>query len=195
MGRENSKRTDSAIIKAFFERDAHAISYVSSGYEQYLYKIAHNILAGEEDVKECINDTYLKLWNSIPPNRPENFKAYIAKLIRNIAINRYKEKSRDKRIPSELTCSLDEMAECLPDISDVEKEYDGLRLRQAISGFVGSLPKRQKYIFVCRYYCGDPIDTIAESLNISGSMVFHELSDIRKKLKDKLIKEGLWYEG
>lgn len=168
---------------------------MTSEYGKYLFKIAFNILGNDEDSAECVNDTYLKLWNSIPPDKPKNFKAYIAKIVRNIALDKYKERTREKRIPSEYTTSLDELAECLPGENDTECAYGERLLKNAIDGFVCSLSKRQQYLFICRYFYGDSIGDIAKSVNISESMVFHELSDIRKKLKEKLIQEGLWYEN
>ena len=189
------KANDRSIINAFLRREETAIAMVTSQYGKYLHTIAFNILANDEDSAECVNDTYLKLWENIPPDNPKNFKAYISKIVRNLALNRYKEQVRQKRIPSEYTTSLDELAECIPGESSVEKEYNEIILKKSIENFIGTLSKRQKFMFVCRYYCGDSIDDIAKSLNISGSMVFHELSDIRKKLKNKLMKEDLWYEN
>ena len=195
MSKDTSKKSDSSIIADLFSRDESIISCISDEYGRYLYKIAYNVLADDEDSEECVNDTYLKIWNSIPPDKPKNFKAYIAKIVRNIALNKYKEKSRNKRIPSECTLCLDEIEECIPDVSNVDKEYNDRRLKETIDIFVCALSNRQRYIFICRYYCKDSVEAIAKSLNISGSMVFHELSDIRKKLKNKLIEEDLWYEN
>lgn len=193
MGIKQIIKTDADIIDAFFRREEAAVSAVTSEYGKYLFKIAFNILGNDEDSAECVNDAYLKLWNSIPPDKPKNFKAYIAKIARNIALDKYKERARGKRIPSEYTMSLDELAECLPGENDTERAYGERLLKNAVDSFVCSLSKRQKYLFICRYFYGDSIDDIAKSVNISGSMVFHELSDIRKKLKEKLIKEDLWY--
>lgn len=190
-----TNRPDDFIIECFFSKDKNALSYVSTKYGSYLQKIAYNILADSLDAEECVNDTYMKIWNSIPPDKPKCFQAYIARIARNTALNKYKERSRSKRIPSECTVALEEIADFIPDFSDVEKENEARRLKQTIDAFVRALSKRQRYIFICRYYCTDSIEDIAKSLCISGSMVFHELSDIRKKLKNKLIKEELWYEN
>lgn len=191
----NNLFSDEQIIELFFARDEEAIKNVDVKYGNYLYTIAVNILTDCEDCEECKNDTYLALWNNIPPNRPRNFKAYIAKIIRNISINRYKEKMRQKRIPSEYTASLEELAECIPDEHDVESTYDAKHLQQVVNSFVQSLSHRKRYIFICRYFCGDPVDVIAGSLKISGSMVFYELSHIRKQLKIVLEKEGFGNEN
>ncbi len=186
--------SDARIIDLFFARDEAAITSVDAKYGNYLHTIAANILSDDEDCEECKSDAYLALWNSIPPDRPGNFKAYVAKIIRNISINRYNEKNRQKRIPSEYTVSLEELAECIPDKNDTETAYETKRLQQVINSFVQSLSHRKRYIFICRYYCGDSIDFIADSLKISGSMVFYELAKIRKQLKKTLVQEELWNE-
>ena len=184
--------SDERIVELFFLRDETAITSVDAKYGSYLHTISGNILSDSNDCEECKNDAYMALWNSIPPERPSNFKAYVAKLIRNISINKYKEKSRQKRIPSEYTLSLEELAECIPDQNTTETAYDSIRFQQVMNGFVSSLPHRKRYIFICRYYCGDPIATIAGSLKISESMIFYELSKIRKQLKKLLEQEELW---
>lgn len=192
--KQEEKIRDQRIIEAFLQRDEDALRLVSEKYDAYLHTIAYHILADDEDCAECKNDAYLKLWNSIPPEQPKNFKAYLAKIIRNIAIDRYRARSRERRIPPERLESLAELEDCIPADFSVEKELDDRILKEAVRDFVESLSKRKKYIFVCRYYCNDSIKDIAGALNISGSMVFHELADIRKKLKEKLIQEDLWHE-
>lgn len=192
MAVNNKLLSDEQIVELFFAREEAAIKNVDVKYGKYLHTIAANVLSDCEDCEECKNDTYLALWNNIPPDRPGNFKAYAAKIIRNISINRYKEKVRQKRIPSEYTVSLEELAECVPDKNDVESVYDAKRLQQVINSFTLSLSHRKRYIFICRYFCGDPIHIIASSLKISGSMVFYELSHIRKQLKIILEEEGIW---
>lgn len=191
----NNLFSNEQIIELFFARDEEAIKNVDVKYGNYLHTIAVNILTDCEDCEECKNDTYLALWNNIPPDRPRNFKAYVAKIIRNISINRYKEKMRQKRVPSEYTASLEELAECIPDEHNVESTYDAKHLQQVVNSFVQSLSHRKRYIFICRYFCGDPVDVIAGSLKISGSMVFYELSHIRKQLKIVLEKEGFGNEN
>lgn len=191
----NKLFSDEQIIDLFFARDEEAIKNVDVKYGNYLHTIAVNILTDCEDCEECKNDTYLALWNNIPPDRPRNFKAYVAKIVRNISINRYKEKMRLKRVPSEYAVSLEELAECIPDKNDVESIYDAKHLQQVVNSFALSLSHRKRYIFFCRYFCGDPVDVIAGSLQISGSMVFYELSHIRKQLKKVLEQEGFGNEN
>ena len=192
MTRKTNRHADDQIINAFFRRDEKAIKEVATVYGPYLFKIAFNILGSSDDSE---NDVYLRLWNSIPPDRPDNFKAYIARIARNTALDKQRERSAKKRIPSEYITSLEELAECIPEENDRDSEYEAKLLKEAIGGFVRSLSKRQQYVFVCRYFYGDPVDDIARGLKISGSLVYHELSVIRSKLKEKLIKEALWNEN
>ena len=195
MTRKTNRHADDQIINAFFRRDEKAIKEVATVYGTYLFKIAFNILGSSDDSDECVNDVYLRLWNSIPPDRPDNFKAYIAKIARNTALDKQRERSAKKRIPSEYITSLEELDECIPEENDRDSECEAKLLKEAIDGFVRSLSKRQQYMFVCRYFYGDPVDDIARGLKISGSLVYHELSVIRSKLKEKLIKEALWNEN
>ena len=189
------KKQDEDIISALFCRDEKALSLLSARYGRYLHKIAFSVLSNEQDAAECVNDAYLKIWRSVPPDRPENLKAYASTVTRNIAVNRYKERTREKRIPQGMISDISEIEEFLPDSFSVEGEYENSLLQKALSSFVGSLSKRNKYIFICRYYCADPVKTIADTLGISVSEVYRELSEMRKKLKTNLIKEGLWSEN
>lgn len=194
MGIKTGVISDKIIVGMYLSRDENAISMTSLKYGNYLHTIAFNILADEEDCEECKSDTYLSVWNHIPPDKPSNFQAYLAKIIRNLSINRYKEKNRQKRIPSEYTISLDELTACIPSNVTVESEYENKQLQNFINQFVRALPRRKKYIFICRYYCGDSVADIARSLNISTSLVFYELAAIRKQLKNELEQEELWNE-
>lgn len=194
MAKDKNAATDKEIVEAFLKRDESALSLTEAVYGSYIYKIAYNVLGTDEDTKECVNDTYLKLWQSIPPDRPENFKAYISKVVRNTALDRAKLLSRDKRIPAEKTVYLSEIEEFVPDSFGVEAEFEARLLKKAVDSFIRSLSKRNKYIFICRYYCSDSVSDIANALGVGTTTVYRELNEIRKKLRDKLVKEGLWNE-
>ena len=194
MKNKSNGVSDGDIVRALLGRDENALALLSDKYGAYLFTIAKNVLSDERDAAECVNDAYLKVWQSVPPDRPDNLKAYVSKIARNIAINRYKERTRGRRIPSEITAAISELEDCIPDAFSVEEDYENKLLKKALSSFLSSLSKRNKYIFICRYYCADPVKTVADALGISVSEVYRELSEIRKKLKAKLIKEGLWNE-
>lgn len=181
--------SDKRIIRSFWNRDQDAILLVTQKYARYLHRIAYNILGSDEDCEECVNDTYLKVWNSIPPERPENFKAYLAKIIRNTALDKCREESREKRIAAEKMMSLSELEECIPDVFATDEEFKNKFLKSIIDEFVRSLPKREKYVFVCRFYCNDTVEAIASSLKLSPSMIYHEIAEIKRKLKEKITSE------
>ena len=195
MADKKDSATDKMIVDAFLQRDERALSLTEKRYGSYLRKIALNVLDNEEDAKECVNDTYMRLWQSIPPDEPKDLKAYISKIVRNIAIDRAKMTSADRRIPAEQTVLMSEIEEFVPDSFGVEEELEGRLLKKAVDGFIRSLSKRSKYIFICRYYYSDSVLNIANSLGIGTTTVYRELEDIRKKLKNKLVKEGLWNEN
>lgn len=184
--------TDYEIINAFFCRDVNAVSMLALKYDKYLLNIALNILNNYEDSEECVNDTFLKIWNNIPPDNPNNFKAYILKILKNTALDMYKKRTRKKRIPSEYLVSFEEISEYVPQQVDFEDSFNRKLLKELIDEHIQSLSKQQQYIFVCRYYFYDSINNIAKSLHVSKSTIFNELNFIRKELKEKLIKEEMW---
>ncbi len=181
---------DSTIIELYWARDEKAIVETDRKYKKYLYTIAYNILHDNMDCEECLNDTYLGTWNTIPPARPSVFQAFISKIMRNTAVVRYKKNTASKRVPSEMTVSLHELGETIPHGLSVEEEYMVTRIGRIISNYLRSLSERGAFIFICRYYCSDKISDIAEMLHISESTVFRELTSIREGLKKLLEKEG-----
>ena len=174
------------IIRLFFDRDESAIEVVSSQFGSYCRKIAYNVLKDVEDVDECLNDVWMRLWDSIPPNEPKNLSAYVATITRNTAIDVYKRKHAEKRILSEYTASLDELEECIPD----SKIYDISDLGDALNRFLKLQKAEARVIFVKRYFFCQNIADIAKACNISHSKVKSSLFRTRNKLKEYLIKEN-----
>ena len=184
---------DEAIIQRYWDRNERAIRETDRKYSRYLFTIAYNILHDRLDCEECLNDTYLGTWNSIPPARPSVFQAFLSKIMRNTAVVRYKKNTADKRIPAEMTVSLHELEESIPDPVSFEESCAISELSRILSDFLRKLPERSAFIFVCRYYCADRIADIAAMLGISESTVFRVLSDIRNDLRERLEKEGYRY--
>ena len=180
--------SDEEIISLYWNRDERAIDETDLKYRRYLFAIAYNILYDQEDCEECLNDTYMGAWNAIPPERPLNLKAFLTTITRRTAINRYNEKRRSKRVPSNLTSSLEELAYSLSD-EDVLND-DAERIGIIISTYLRTLSKRQRYIFMSRYYVAEPIDKIAQDLGISKSMINKEIALIKSGLKKALETEG-----
>lgn len=181
--------SDEQLIELFFSRSEQAIQETDAKYGGYIQSIARNFLPDESDCEECRNDTYLSLWKSIPPNRPRQLAAYIAKIIRNLALDRCKTQSRKKRIPTSHQVCIDELYPCIQGTS-MEDALDQTVLQGILNRFVKDLPEREKYIFICRYYCGDSAAAISKSLGISESLVFKALASIRTRLKAVIEREG-----
>lgn len=180
---------DEDIIELYWDRDERAIDETDFKYRKYLFTIAYNILYSKEDCDECLNDTYVGAWGAMPPERPRFLKAFLTTIVRRVSINRYNEKSRQKRVPSSLTESLNDVEFLVSDTS-FEREETAMELGRIISDFVRTLSKRQRYIFMSRYYTAEPIDKIASDLGISRSMVNKEIATIKSGLSEALAKEG-----
>lgn len=179
--------SDKEIIGLYFERQESAISETDNKYGRYLYTIAFNILNNNEDSEECLNDTYLKTWNAIPPANPGILRAFLAKIMRTTALDRYDEMKRRKRIPPDMRTSLSELEGLISDTSDDSPEEIG----RIITEYLDGISDRRMYIFMSRYFFVKSVREISEKLGCSESTVNKELSHIRKELRDKLVKEGI----
>lgn len=181
---------DEEIIQLYFERKEAAIAETETAYGKYLLKIAYNILADIEDCKECVNDTYLKAWNTIPPNKPAVLSAYLGKIARENAIDIYRKKNRNKRKMSEYALALDELTECVSDKENAESTVDAKLLGKEISRFLNTVSDENQAVFVMRYYHCDSLKNISQQLNMSEAKIKSMLHRTRKGLKKHLIKEG-----
>ena len=181
---------DDEIIALYWKRDEAAIAETDRKYRGYLHTVAWNIVKDEQDCEECLNDTYLKTWNSIPPQRPSCLKAFLTKITRTIAIDRYRRDRRQKRVPTECTLSLSELAETLCGDSP-EAEYESAVVGQVINRYLRTLSERDMCLFVSRYFCSDPIADVAERCGMSESGVKKALLRLREGLRKELEKEGI----
>ena len=196
MSRKTSPQlfaSDEEIIEMYWQRDPDAIQATDHKYGKLLQNTAYNILSDLQDSEECQNDVYLRVWNAIPSTRPTEFLAFIMQIMRRIAFNRYKEKSRKKRVPSQLTLSLEELQTSLSSGKTVEEEYDAKVLGELITEYVRNLSDRQQYIFVDRYYMAEPVEKIASDLSISSvRTVYREIKKIKQGLKEYLEGNGVY---
>ena len=181
---------DQKIIDLYWQREEKAIAETDRKYGRYLMAIAYNILHNDPDSEECLNDTYLGTWNAIPPAKPTLFQVFLSKIMRNTAVVRYKKNHAQCRVPSEMTISLDDLNGCIPYQPSAEEDYEVYRLSRLLSDYLRKMPERRAFIFVCRYYCADRITDIAAMLHIGESTVYRELDEIKKGLREILIKEG-----
>ena len=181
---------DEAIVTLYWNRDETAIEETDFKYKNYLFSVIRNLLTDSMDCEECLNDTYLGAWNAIPPARPTALRAFLTTLMRRIAINRYYSNQRVSQVPSEMTVALSEIEAFTDDGTDTEQALDALRLGQVISRYLRTLDKRQRYIFMSRYYAANTVDSIAAALRVSRSTVNKQLAWMRKSLKQALESEG-----
>ena len=182
--------TDEEIIALYFDRDELAIRCTDDKYGRYLLTVAYNIIHSHEDSEECLDDTYLNTWNTIPPERPSFLRVFLSRIMRNVAINRYNEAAAAKRIPSHLMDSMSELDECMIYDPRVDEDTAIRELAAIISDFLETKTKRQRAIFLCRYYYGDPIARIAAMLEISERTVHRELVELRHDLRERLLQEN-----
>ena len=180
---------DVRIVELYFERSETAIEETQRKYGRYCYHIAYNILFSNEDSEECVNDTYLRAWNAMPPHRPERLSAFLGKIVRNLALDRYDKKMATKRSVG-VELALDELEECIADTDGVWNE-DEQRLRTAINGFLAALPRRDRMIFIRRYWYVSPISQIATEFGAEEGNIKVILHRTRKKFREHLIKEGI----
>ena len=180
---------DCDIVELYFERSESAIEETAKKYGRYLTKIAYNILYDELDTQECVNDTYLAAWNSIPPHKPSVLSTFLSKLTRRISIDKLRTKGRKKRGASEYTLSLDELSDVISE-SSPEKEIDQKQLSACISEFLRTLPAETRVAFVSRYYYLDSTKSVAEMLGMSEGKLKSLLHRTRRALREYLQKEG-----
>ena len=181
---------DLDIVNLYWDRNEDAIHQTQMKYGAYLAKVSYNILADFEDSKECVNDTYLAAWNSMPTNRPNNLATYLGKITRQISIDVFRKKHREKRYASEYAISLDELGDSFSDGVTPEQELDAKLLDEAINCFVRALPDMAQKTFVGRYYFFDSLKEIASYCGMTESKVKIHLFRTRQKLKLYLKKEG-----
>ena len=180
---------DKRIVDLFWQRDEQALAEVDRVYHRYLYRIVHNILLNERDTEECLNDTYLRAWNTIPPHRPARLSAFLGKIARRLALDRYDTLTAEKRgggIQAEL---LEEWRDCLP--QGEGDPADDLTVKEALTQFLWLLPAEQRRVFVLRYWYGDTVKEIAAARDSTESRIKMMLSRIRGELKEYLEKEGI----
>lgn len=185
--------TDEALIRLYWQRDPAALAESQRKYGHYCQAIAGNILSSREDAEECVNDTWLSAWNAIPPHRPTHLRGFLAKLVRNHALNRYNAQTAAKRGGGELSLVLEELSECLGGGTDPEALCSAQELGQAVNRFVRGLPAREGNVFLRRCFFTEPVSDIARRYGMSENHVMVMLSRTRKKLRAYLIKEGLIY--
>lgn len=179
---------DTKIVDLFWQRDQSAITQVDRKYGKYCYAIAYGILSSREDSEECVSDTWHKVWNAIPPEKPNRLQAFLGRITRNLALDRYGYNHAQKR-NVHLEAVMEEYWQCIPN-GDMPLE-DTVALKELINGFLASLDKQTRVIFLRRYYYICAVKDIARSMGLSESNVSVILHRTRVKFKEYLQKEGI----
>ncbi len=181
---------DTDILDLYWAREERAISETQTSYGNYCYSIAWHILYDREDADECVNDTWLRAWNAIPPKRPSRLAVFLGTITRNLSLDRWKEKHTMKRGNGEIMLALDELAECVPDVRNTEAEAESAELERMLNLFLRTLPERDCNIFLRRYWYVEEYREIALRYGMKLNTVKTSLFRTRARLKAYLEKEG-----
>lgn len=180
---------DKAIVALFFRRSEEAIPALAKKYEPGLRRLARNILRSDRDAEECVNDTWLAVWNSIPPQDPDSLAAYVLALGRNTALRRY-HKNTARRRNSFYDTALDELADCLASAETAESAVEARELGRQINAFLADLSETDRSIFLRRYWFAEAVKEIGKSMGLSENRVSVRLHRLREKLKAYLAERG-----
>lgn len=182
---------DKQIIELYWNRLEHAIEETSRKYNRFCFTIANNILRNKEDSEECVNDSYLHLWNAIPPQRPHSLKAFLGKITRNLALHMWEKRQTKKRGKDRIALALDELQECVPGENHTEQITEQIIIVEVLNQFLKNLELEKRRIFMARYFYFYTVKEIAFLYNMSESKVKMSLLRSRELLKKMLEKEGI----
>lgn len=181
---------DERILDLYFARNEQAVAETDRKYGGYCFSLANSILHNSQDAEETVSDTYLKVWETIPPKRPNIFRMFLAKITRNLAFTRWRKYTAEKRGDGELELVLEELEGCIAAPGKVEDRLNGQELAKAIRSFLDTLPVREQDIFLRRYFFVEESAVIAGRYGMKPATVLRTLSRTREKLKRYLAKEG-----
>lgn len=184
---------DNLIIELYFRRDQRAVSETDVKYGKLCRSISIRIVRDENDAEECVNDTYLHAWNTIPPQRPNSLSAFLGRIVRNLSLDRYRRNTAEKRGGAAGFAPFDELEECIPDTAvSIERQIEERELSACINAFLEELPQEQRVCFMRRYWLGEPLSDIAKRYGMSANSLGVTMHRLRAKLKAKLIESGLY---
>lgn len=185
---------DRQIVDLYWARSESAITETMSKYGSYCHRIAFNILTDEGDAEECVNDTCLAAWNSMPPHRPALLSTFLGKLTRRLSIDRWRAKRAERRGGGEVALALEELSECIPSGVDVEWEVENAETARMIDAFIRSLPPAERRVFICRYWYLDSVSAICQQFGFSPGKVKSMLYRTRRKLSAYLTEGGVFLD-
>lgn len=181
---------DHKIVDLYWQRSECAVKETAAKYGKMLGGISYSLLSSREDAEECVNDTYLKAWNSMPEDRPAYLGAYLSRIVRCISIDRFRAEHRQKR--GEAESLTDELADCIPAGMTPSEEYENRRISRVINKFLFELDEEKRRMFVRRYFYSDSVSDVARRLNVSVPKVKTTLHRVREELREYLEKEGIF---
>lgn len=182
---------DSEIIGLYWRRSEQAVEATAEKYGGYCAAIAGRVLNDPEDAKECVNDTWLSAWNSIPPQKPEKLSVYLGRLTRNLSLNRAKARAAEKRGGGQRELALAELEECVPDPRGVEETVEERELTAALNRFLRAQSEPRRSIFIRRYWYLVPVRELAGEYGMSENAMASLLFRMRGKLRRFLEQEGI----
>lgn len=182
--------TDNQIVELYFRRSERALEETAAQYGQLFYRISYNILTNHEDAEECVSDTYLTAWETIPPTRPNRLGVFLSKITRRLSIDRWRRNTAAKRGGGQLTLAIDELDFCLASHEDVEENYIHKELTELLQSFLSGLPDTERDVFLCRYWYMDSIRDIAGDFGFTQGKVKTMLMRTRNKLRIYLERKG-----
>ena len=182
---------DHNIIDLYWERSEQAVSETEKKYGRYCHGISYGILRSHEDAEECVNETYFRAWNAMPPQRPNSLRAFLGRIARNLSLNRYQAANAQKRGRGQTELVLEELAECLAAPEDVEHTVEMAELVRCINDFLRALPERKRNIFLLRYWYLCPVSEIARQYGMRENNVSLHLHRMRGALRKYLEKGGI----
>ncbi len=182
---------DTEILDLYWARDERAIAETQESYGKYCHSIALRILSDREDADECVNDTWMRAWDAIPPKRPERLNLFLGAITRNLALDRWKARNTIKRGGGEATLALDELAECIPAAQSTEGAVEAAELSRLLNRFLHTLPERECNVFLRRYWYVEEYEAIARRYGMKLNTVKTSLFRTRGKLRTFLEGEGV----
>lgn len=182
---------DTEIVDLYWERNESAIDQTRMRYEGYCDEISWRILENREDVQECLNDTWLQTWNSIPSNRPLSLKSYVGRITRNLSLNRFKKETRKKRGGNETEAVYEELAEFLGQEDTVARNLEKRQFLDFLTDYLNSVSKRDREIFVLRFWYLETPKEIANTFGVSEKEIYNRLYLLRRRFQEKWKKEDM----
>lgn len=186
-----SSMNDLAIVELYWIRSEQAISETSSKYGNFCHGISYNILHNEQDAEECVNDTWLRAWNSMPPKRPSRLSIFLGRITRNLSLDKYRNYNAEKRLMTRTAVALDELEECISGGDNVLEAVEEMILTESIERFLYSVSEEKRNVFIRRYWYLDSIKEISIAYGISENKTASLLFRMREQLKKHLMKEGI----